>query len=181
MFWRTIPGSALASWSFWGGIGIITPRTDRFEDYLATVITMCKEVCLHLDMVNTFYNFYMSGDHGIHLCGYRRADAQALLSVSQLQYFQCARNPFQRPVLQSLSTVFDPLPANREFWQVLSSNEYLHNASISLSIQGVTRQYIVSTMPYRQVSVGYEGMRFLFPTRSRSVPLSPGKSATTPL
>ena len=143
-----------------GGIGIITPRTDRFEDYLATVITMCKEVCLHLDMVNTFYNFYMSETMGYICVDIDERTRRPYCLYHNSNIFNVLGIPFSDLCFKSLSTVFDPLPANREFWQVLSSNEYLHNASISLSIQGVTRQYIVSTMPYRQVSVGYEGMRF---------------------
>lgn len=145
-----------------GGIGIITPRTDRFEDYLATVITMCKEVCLHLDMVNTFYNFYMSETMGYICVDIDERTRRPYCLYHNSNIFNVLGIPFSDLCFKSLSTVFDPLPANREFWQVLSSNEYLHNASISLSIQGVTRQYIVSTMPYRQVSVGYEGMRFFY-------------------
>ena len=150
-----------------GGIGIITPRTDRFEDYLATVITMCKEVCLHLDMVNTFYNFYMSETMGYICVDIDERTRRPYCLYHNSNIFNVLGIPFSDLCFKSLSTVFDPLPANREFWQVLSSNEYLHNASISLSIQGVTRQYIVSTMPYRQVSVGYEGMRFFISNKEQ--------------
>lgn len=143
-----------------GGIGIITPYTPHYEDYLATAITMTKEVCLHLDMVSTFYNFYLTETLGYICVDIDSNTEEPYCLYHNSNIFNILDIPFSDLCFKRLDSVFDPLPANPEFWEIVQTRKRLHNANIPLCIHGITKQYIVSTDLYRQRKVGYEGVRF---------------------
>lgn len=142
-----------------GGVGIIRPRSEPMGDYLPTVVSICKEVGLHIDMVDTFYRFYMTDTTGYICIDIDRSTGQPYTLYHNSNIFNVLGIPYRDLVFQSAYEIFDPLPANQRLWDIVNNRRHIRNLSISITVNGVTRHYFISTEVYRQSKVGYEGVR----------------------
>ncbi|WP_251447274.1 sigma-54 interaction domain-containing protein [Vermiculatibacterium agrestimuris] len=143
-----------------GGVGIIMPKTQYGGDYLPTVISICKEICLHIDMVDTFYRFYMTDTTGYICIDIDRSTRKPYTLYHNSNIFNVLGIPYRDLVFQSAYEIFDPLPSNQQLWDIVNNIKHVRNLDIPITVNGVTNQYSVSTEVYRQSKVGYEGIRF---------------------
>lgn len=143
-----------------GGVGIIMPKSRFAGDYLPAVISICKEVCLHIDMVDTFYRFYMTDTTGYICIDIDRSTRKPYTLYHNANIFNVLGIPYRDLVFQSAYEIFDPLPANQQLWDIVNHIKHVRNLSIPITVNGVTNQYSVSTEVYRQSKIGYEGIRF---------------------
>lgn len=143
-----------------GGVGIIMPKSERIGDYLPTVISICKEICLHIDMVDTFYRFYMTDTTGYICIDIDRSTRKPYTLYHNSNIFNVLGIPYRDLVFQSAYEIFDPLPSNQQLWDIVTNIKHVRNLNIPITVNGVTNQYFVSTEVYRQSKVGYEGIRF---------------------
>ena len=143
-----------------GGVGIIMPRTEPIGDYLPTLLSVTKEACLHIDMVDTFYRFYLTDTTGYICIDIDRGSGKPYTLYHNSNIFNVLGIPYRDVVFQSAYEIFDPIPANQQLWDIVNNRKHVRNLSIPITVNGVTRQYFVSTEVYRQSKLGYEGIRF---------------------
>lgn len=142
-----------------GGVGVIVPFQEPIGDYLPMLLSICKEVCLHMDMVDTFYRFYMTDTTGYICIDIDRNSGKPYTLYHNANIFNVLSIPYRDIVFQSAYAIFDPLPSNQLLWDIIDNRKHVRNTSIPITVNGVTGQYTVSTEVYRQSKVGYEGIR----------------------
>lgn len=60
---------------------------------------------------------------------------------------------------KEVEEVFDPLPANKLFWSVLSSHKNVENVILPISINGREQKFILSSMHYSANNLGFVGIK----------------------
>lgn len=141
-----------------GGIAIITPLREKSEGFLMTTIAIAKEVCLHLNLVDDFYDFYIleSAGHISIDIDINKQSYNILYHSSNI--FDVLGIPHHPLNFVHAETVFDLPPKNIEFWNIIKRGIVVNNYLITLSIQGNENHYIIRTLPYKQYMVGYKGV-----------------------
>ncbi|TEB09105.1 sigma-54 interaction domain-containing protein [Pelotomaculum propionicicum] len=148
-----------------GGVAIIGPDSEKDLDYLVTVISISKDVCMHLYLVVNTY-------HSISNPGLMHIDIEKAKNKMHILYHSSTIFDIFNitPVdlnFKNLQTIFDPYPQNKEFWEIIDSNRQVKNYNTKLSILGKENNYVLSSEPYKQSSLGFQGIKLVFESEER--------------
>lgn len=141
-----------------GGVAIITPLDEKPGEYLFTTEAIAKEVTLHLHMVQCFEEFFNT-----ETAGHITIDYDLVTSVPHTLYhsnniFNILGIGHRNLHFEPVEVVFDPLPRNREFWDIVAEGKRVQNRPITLYIQGVEKEFLIRTLPYQQRFIGFKGV-----------------------
>lgn len=147
-----------------GGIALIVPFENRNSDYLMMAAAAANDVALHLYMANSLYKLNYTEAKGLI-----SIDINVLTGKSHILYhnstiFEVLETRQENLYFKDVDTLFDPLPQNKEFWDIIEKGREVVDENLKLSIRGKENNYIVTTEAYRQEHLGFRGVRFLITT-----------------
>jgi transcriptional regulator with PAS, ATPase and Fis domain len=147
-----------------GGIALIVPFDNRNIDYMMMAAAAANDISLHLYMANSLYNMYYTEKMGLISIDINMATGQSHILYHNSTIFEILETPKENLYYKDADALFDPLPKNKEFWDIIESCEDVKDQSLSLSIRGKEDNYIVTTDTYYQENLGFRGVRFFITT-----------------
>lgn len=144
---------------FSGGLAIITPYQKGPQDYLLLAASVAMDVALHSFMTNSINRTYAKESLALLTIDSDVVTGKPNLLYHNMNVFQTFGIPYQSLYLTDATKLFDPPPANQRLWQIVQGKETISNESITLTVQGKTGDYILSTTTYDQLHLGIRGMR----------------------
>lgn len=147
-----------------GGIALIVPFENRNEDYLMMSAAAANDVALHLYMGNSFYELYYTETKGLISIDINTVNGKPHILYHNSTIFSILETPFANLYFKDVDTLFDPLPKNEEFWDIIRTNRKITDENLTLSIRGREDAYIVTTETYWQEHLGFRGIRFFITT-----------------
>lgn len=151
-----------------GGIALIAPYEKSNPDYLMMAAAAANDVALHLYMGNSFYELYYTESKGLVSIDINTLNGKPHILYHNSQIFSILETSYANLYFKDVDVLFDPLPKNEEFWDIISHNKKVTDENLVLSIKGKEKNYIVSTETYWQEHLGFRGIRF-FITSSEQI------------
>lgn len=151
-----------------GGIAMIAPQGQLNGESALICIALADDITLHMFMAQELYDLYFNEPKGL-----LNIDINVHTGVPHILYhnellFRILDIPYENLYFKRADTFFDPLPANKRFWEIIQGVETVEEQLIPLTIRGKTENYLVSTAAYRQDPLSLRGVRF-FITSPREV------------
>lgn len=150
-----------------GGIAVILPAEQHRADYMMLAAAAANDVSLHLHMGNTLYALYYTEEKGLISIDINVLDGTPHILYHNSTLFDVLETPYENLYFKDVNTLFDSLPENRRFWDIISENKKVSDENIQLSIRGKKSNYIVTTETYWQSHLGFRGIRFFITTPKR--------------
>jgi len=147
-----------------GGIALIAPFENRNADYLMMAAAAANDVALHLYMGNSFYELYYTETKGLISIDINTVNGKPHILYHNSTIFSILETPYANLYFKDADTLFDPLPKNEEFWDIIRTNRKITDENLTLSIRGREDVYIVTTETYWQEHLGFRGIRFFITT-----------------
>lgn len=142
-----------------GGIAILAEKGYEQENYLLTAACMANDICLHLYMAENYQKLHSSEPIGIICFDIDTDSGKPHILYHNARLFKVLNIPEQILYFKDVSTLFDPLPKNKELWDLVHSPRSMEPQSMKLCAHGVERQYKVSCEYYHQASLRVQGLR----------------------
>lgn len=147
-----------------GGIALIVPLEQNNSDYLMMAAAAANDVALHLYMGNSFYELYYTETKGLISIDINTLNGKPHILYHNSTIFSVLETPYANLYFKDVDTLFDPLPKNKEFWEIIEKNRKITDEHLKLSIKGKEDSYIVTTETYWQEHLGFRGIRFFITT-----------------
>ncbi|MPM02576.1 Anaerobic nitric oxide reductase transcription regulator NorR [bioreactor metagenome] len=149
---------------FFGGLALISPFENRNQDYLMMAAAAANDVALHLYTGNSFYELYYTETKGLLSVDVNTLTGKPHILYHNSAIFNILETPYANLSFKKVDTLFDPLPQNVEFWDIIKTNRKITDEDLTLSIRGKEDHYIVTTETYWQEHLGFRGIRFFITT-----------------
>jgi len=151
-----------------GGVAIIAPFDRRSDDYLMLAAAAANDVALHLFMSNSLYEGYSRESKGLVSIDINQTTGKKHILYHNATFFSVVGTGYESLYFRPVETLFDPLPKNEEFWDIIEHGREVSDQNVKLSIKGEENTYIISTEPYSQTHLSIRGIRF-FITSARDI------------
>ncbi len=147
-----------------GGIAAIGPSSPKAYEYLLVVSSLIKEVGMHISMCThyAFWNSEVSGVLSVDLT----KNSNLILYINRKVY-EVLDIPYRNFEFKKIDQVFDPYPKNKELWNIIEHAKTVQDYRITLSMQGIKRNFIISTSYIRQAHLGYACLVFMINSDKR--------------
>lgn len=147
-----------------GGVALIVPYEKRNPDYLMMVAAMANDVALHLYMSNSLYKLSYTENQGLISIDISILTGKCHILYHNAAIFEVLGTEPENLHFKNAEKLFDPLPRNKEFWDIVKEGRNVSNRNLKLSIRGKENNYIVTTESYYQKHLGFRGIRFYITT-----------------
>ena len=147
-----------------GGIALIVPYENRNPDYLMMVAALANDVALHLYMGNSIYKLSYTEKKGLISIDINIVTGKSHILYHNSTIFEVLETQQENLYFKDAETLFDPLPRNKEFWDIIKKGRDVTDENLKLSIRGTENTYIVTTETYYQKHLGFRGIRFFITT-----------------
>ncbi len=151
------------------GIALFVPAFSADELYQLTLNAATYGLIMTMHMNQTCHKIYsmispgflgldarLSGEENTQIIAFHDEEIAQILGIPRKDY------SFER-----LDSIIDPLPANTEFWKLLSEDKNTSEYHLPLTCQGVTKNYILSYVSLKQPGIGAAGSYLRITTRQR--------------
>lgn len=148
----------------YGGLALIVPAELHNPDYNVVVYSATNDISMHMHLCELYYRtletwlgallvFDINKKNGNLTTVYHSANIFETLNIAPVDiYFQPA------------TSMIDPLPANKEFWDIIAEHKEVKDYNIQFTLHGRTCNCIVSTLYYHLPQLGIQGIKFLITT-----------------
>lgn len=143
-----------------GGIAIIVPFENRNAEYNMMVAAFANDISLHLYMSNSLYNMHYTEEVGLISIDINILNEKSHILYHNSTIFNVLNTQQENLYFKNVNVLFDPLPKNKEFWDIIKNCKDIKTKHLNLSIRGTENTYIVSTDTYSQKHLGFRGIRF---------------------
>ncbi|WP_332237190.1 sigma-54 interaction domain-containing protein [Sporolactobacillus sp. KGMB 08714] len=142
-----------------GGIALIVPQDKRNPDYLTTVAAMANDVALHLYMATSLYELSYTEQTGLVSIDINVITGKPHILYHNSTIFKALGISYSNLYFKKATELFDPLPKNKAFWEIIKNSKNVQNEVIPLCIKGVEKNYKITTDSYYQMHLGFRGVR----------------------
>ena len=143
-----------------GGIAIFSPKDDPMPESALICASLANDIVLHMFMANELYALYFQEPKGLINIDINVTTGHPHILYHNEQVFRVLGIPYENLYFKKAETFFDPLPKNKEFWDIVKKKRTVEDQLIPLSIRGKQNTYLVSTVSYQQSHLGFGGVRF---------------------
>lgn len=152
------------------GLALIVPVCHAWEEYEVLVRGTAHDMMITMQFNNIATMYYersgkgllsidnMMSPTGEYLATYYNEELFRILGLEPVDIYY-------KPVVK----LIDPLPANKELWEIVNEHKTLMDFPITVSAKGKSIECIVTTDAYNQPSVNAHGVTFYFTTHQRMV------------
>ena len=148
----------------YGGLAVIAPAELKNPDYNIIVYSATNDISMHMHLCDLYYHtletwlgallvFDINVKNGNVTTVYHSSNIFETLNIAPVDlYFQPA------------AAMIDPLPANKEFWDIIAERREVKDHNIQFTIHGRTCNCIISTVAYHLPQLGIQGIKFVITT-----------------
>lgn len=165
-----------------GGVALLQAENPLNTYFDPTVLTnsLVKEIGLRLYFSDSSELLNISLEQGILSLDFSNNRRR----IIYLNHFLCELFHLESSAVyfKEVEEVFDPLPANKLFWSVLSSHKNVENVILPISINGCEQKFILSSMHYSANNLGFVGIKiFISPVNEIHGASSSSKPRSIPI
>lgn len=153
-------GSGPEAYELLGGIAAVAPAGEPVPERKLICTALANDIELHLFMASELYALYFQEPKGLINIDINVATGNPHILYHNEQVFRVLGIPYENLYFKKAETLFDPLPKNQEFWEIIRDKRAVEEQLIPLSIHGKQNTYLVSTVSYQQRHLGFGGVRF---------------------
>ena len=152
------------------GLGLMVPLDKAWDEYETMVSGIAFDMMITMQFNNIATMYYersgkgllsidtMMSPEGDYLATYYNDELFRILGVKPVEMYY-------RPV----TDLIDPLPANRELWEIVETHKVLMDHPLTIRVRGKEVSCIVSTDVYNQPAVNAHGVIFYLTTHRKMV------------
>lgn len=142
-----------------GGIAIIVPAEKANQCYLLLANSMAYDINLHFFMADTIEQSLENDERGILKVDENTKTGKKYVMYCDRNLFRILGTPACDIYFKSLTELIDPLPANKQFWNIMDTRKRVNNQLIDLTVKGRTESFRITTDPYYQPLLNIRGMQ----------------------
>jgi transcriptional regulator with PAS, ATPase and Fis domain len=157
---------AMSHMSLTGGLAVITPYTEQQQDYLLVGSGIANDVAIHFFMTNTLFQTFSKESLGLLTIDIDVSTGKGHFlyhNDNVLKLFHITDNIY----LKDVNILFDSPPKNKRLWEILNTQIAVEEETMPISVRGVERKYIVSSVVYRHDQLLIRGIRLYIDEASR--------------
>lgn len=150
------------------GLGIITPVENAWDDYMAMIRGVAHDMMITLQFNNIATMYYERSGKGIlSIDNMMSPTGQNLATYYNDELFRILETRPMEIYYKPVETLIDPLPANRELWDIVENHRVILNQPLDVTCHGKTVELIASTDAFNQPMINAHGVVFYFTTRQK--------------
>lgn len=150
------------------GLAIIIPAQYAWEDYLTMIIGIAHDMMITLQFNNIATMYYeRSGKGLLSIDNMMSRHGEALATYYNQELFDLLGVPAIDMYYRPADLLIDPLPANKELWDIVEHHKTIHKQPLTVTCHGKDHNLIVSTDAYNQPSINAHGVVFYFTTQQK--------------
>lgn len=149
-----------ADYELLGGIAAISPVEEPVAERKLICTALANDIELHMFMASELYALYFQEPKGLINIDINVVTGNPHILYHNEQVFRILGIPYENLYFKKAETLFDPLPQNQEFWDIIRNKRTVEDQLIPLTIHGKQNTYLVSTVAYQQRHLGLGGVRF---------------------
>lgn len=144
-----------------GGIAIMAPEQKTHNSWLFSAISIAREVTMSYWQFNSSTALIHAFlDAGVVTIDNTQEEKRILVYNSS--FCKTMKIKQQNLYKKRLDSIIDPAPKNKEFWEMLDTQNKNELIDLYLSLKDNNYRYQVSVIPYRQDVFGISGCRLFF-------------------
>jgi transcriptional regulator with PAS, ATPase and Fis domain len=152
----------------YGGIAVIVPNSCNNENHIMTATSISHNICLHLHMANKIKDLYEEYPKGFLCIDINIRTQKPHILYHNSNIFKIFEMPYDNLYFKAAQDIFDPLPKNKDFWDIIMNKKRVKNIKIKISIMGNENYYTMTSNPYNQSNLGFQGIE-LFIDSSKQI------------
>ncbi|MGN1140039.1 MAG: sigma-54 interaction domain-containing protein [Oliverpabstia sp.] len=147
------------------GMGIITTLDNAWDDYLTMIRGTAHDMMITLQFNNIATMYYERSGKGIlSIDNMMSSSGRNLATYYNDELFKVLEIPPVQIYYEPVEDLIDPLPANKELWDIVQNHKTIANQPLSVTCKGKTVDLIASTDAYNQPMINAHGVVFYFTT-----------------
>lgn len=150
-----------------GGIAVIAPAERADPGILALCKSLCCNIDLHMFMANGLENTYCNDEQCVLSIDFNMFTGKQYVIYYSQNVFDILNIRHTEIAFHPLENLIPLLPANEQFWDIINSERVVFDTPITLSIQGVTENFVISTEPYVSRHLSIHGLRIFLTSPKR--------------
>ena len=150
------------------GLAIIIPKEYAWPDYLTMILTIAHDMMVTLQFNNIATMYYERSGKGIlSIDNIMSRNGEALATYYNQELFDLLGIPASDIYYRSAELLIDPLPANKELWDIVEHHRTIYKQPITVTCHGKDVNLIASTDAFNQPSLPAHGVTFYFTTQQK--------------
>lgn len=150
------------------GLAIIIPAQYAWDDYLTMIVGIAHDMMITLQFNNIATMYYeRSGKGLLSIDNMMSRHGEALATYYNQELFDLLGVPPIDMYYRSAELLIDPLPANKELWDIVEHHRTIHKQPLTVTCHGRDVNLIVSTDAFNQPSIQAHGVTFYFTTQHK--------------
>jgi len=135
-----------------GGVAVFGPENSNAYENLLIVDSLSKELSLYISASNglSTWEFGLPGVLAVDLT----MESKLILHMNE-SAAKILGSHHEKLRLKKLNKLFDPLPENADFWDIVDQAKVVKDFHTTVSIKGVKKQLVISTTCENQDYQGY--------------------------
>lgn len=150
-----------------GGLAMLVPLAEDRSDLCLILTMMANALMLNQHHIQRHYRQHqMTGREILTIDTSVHPGEYTITSVDRPLFQMLNLEPMEL-YLRPLRLLIDPLPANREFWDIVQNKLLVNDRELTIAFQGKTRTCVISTDVFEQPRLHLTGMLVFFTTPQR--------------
>lgn len=147
------------------GIAIIIPRDSAWPDYLMMIAGIAHDMMITLQFNNIATMYYeRSGKGLLSIDNMMSENGEVIATYYNDELFRVLGTEPVDMYYKSAGLLIDPLPENRELWDILYQNRTVTNYPLTISAHGRKTECLATTDVFNQPSIKAHGVTFYLTT-----------------
>ncbi len=150
------------------GLAIIIPKEHAWKDYLTMILTIAHDMMITLQFNNIATMYYERSGKGIlSIDNIMSRNGEALATYYNQELFDLLGIPAMDIYYRPADLLIDPLPANKELWDIVEHHRTIYKQPITVTCHGKEVSLIATTDAFNQPSLPAHGVTFYFTTQQK--------------
>ena len=147
------------------GLGIIASLDNAWDDYLTMIRGTAHDMMITLQFNNIATMYYERSGKGIlSIDNMMSTSGRNLATYYNDELFKVLETPPIDIYYEPAEHLIDPLPANKELWDIVQNHRTIANQPLEVTCNGKTVEVIASTDAFNQPMINAHGVVFYFTT-----------------
>lgn len=148
-----------------GGIALISPLESAPSEPMLICSSLANDIVLHMFMAGELYDLYFLEPRGLLTLDINAVTGSVHLLYHNEQLFRTLKIPYENLYFKKAREFFDPLPKNKQFWDMVNNLRGRTDEVMPISVRGREELYSVTSVPYRQTQLHISGIRLSIATQ----------------
>ena len=150
------------------GVAIIAPLQYAWPEYLTMIRGTAHDMMMTLQFNNIATMYYERSGRGVlSIDNMMSPDGTSLATYYNNELFRVLEVHPISMYYQPVEAMIDPLPSNRELWDIVHNHRTISNHPMSVSVHGHEVDVIASTDAFNQPAIDAHGVTFYFTTQQK--------------